>query len=216
MNAQSSCNKYRSLEYITNKINTFPNFETYLKSLSINTAKNYKIPLEHFINSKVRDDLKDEYKKILNKKISNIFDNSFKHVNEKLDMILDEIENLYLLKETVLSIEDLIFLLSLISIVSRINLKDMIFDELIKVEENKEVLIINIRDEKKYIIRKRKELFEKALFTLNKTDKSKLVTKKSENQIIHKYFYPKNNCNEKISILTLRKVLEFYFSKTME
>ena len=78
------------------------------------------------------------------------------------------------------------------------------------------MLIINIKNEKKYIVKKRIELFKKVFTSMSKIDENKLVSKKTENQIIDKYFYPKNNYNEKISILTLRKVLDFYFSRIME
>lgn len=216
MNVQSSNNKYRNLEYISTKISKFSNFQEYLNSISVNTAKNYKIPLEEFIDKKVDINLKNEYRKILSKKISNIFNNSFQNISDRLNMILDEIENIYLSKDMILTKEDIVFLLSLISVSSRISLKELIIEKLIKIEESKEVLIINIKNEKKYIIKKRIELFKKVFTSMSKIDESKLVSKKTENQIIDKYFYPKNNYNEKISILTLRKVLDFYFSRIME
>lgn len=216
MNAQNGNNKYRNLEYISNKVSTFANFQEYLNSISVNTAKNYKKPLEEFINKKVKSSLKEEYKKILNKKISNIFNNSFQNINERLNIIIDEIENIYLSKNEILSKEDIVFLLSLISVSSRISLKELISEKSIQIEESQDVLIINIKNEKRYIIKKRIELFKKVFTSINKVDSSKLVSRKSENQIIDNYFYPKNNYNEKISILTLRRVLDFYFSRIME
>ena len=52
--------KYRSLDYISKKIKKFPNFEEYLNSITVNTAKNYKLPIEEYIDTLPDVKLKDQ------------------------------------------------------------------------------------------------------------------------------------------------------------
>jgi hypothetical protein len=74
--------KYRSLDYISKKIKKFPNFEEYLNSITVNTAKNYKLPIEEYIDTLSDIKLKAQHKKLFNKKITNIFGDDFKETDE--------------------------------------------------------------------------------------------------------------------------------------
>lgn len=210
--------KYRSLEYISNKIKTFPSFEAYLNSITIKTAKNYKLPIEEYIDKLENYKVKEEYKNLFNKKITNIFGNDFKGIDEQLISIFDELENIYLNQNEIISYDDLIFFLSLVSIGVKKKLKDVLNFSSIENTEDKEVCILKIlknSKSEKFLIKKRCNLISKAFYTLEKINKSDITLKISLNETIQKYFFQKNNY-ENINILTLKSILELYFSKTLK
>ena len=105
--------KYRSLDYISKKIKKFPNFEEYLNSITVNTAKNYKLPIEEYIDTLSDIKLKAQHKKLFNKKITSIFGDDFKETDEQLIFIFDELEAVYENQNEIISSDDLIFILSL-------------------------------------------------------------------------------------------------------
>lgn len=210
--------KYRSLEYISNKIKTFSSFEAYLNSITIKTAKNYKLPIEEYIDKLENHKVKEEYKNLFNKKITNVFGDDFKAIDEQLIFILDELENIYLNQNKIISHDDLVFILSLVSIGVKKKLKDILFFSSIENTENKEVFILRIiRNSKRemFLIKKRCNLISKAFTTLENINKSDISLKISLNETIQKYFFQKNNY-ENINILTLKSILALYFSKTLK
>lgn len=210
--------KYRSLEYISNKIKTFSSFEAYLNSITIKTAKNYKLPIEEYIDKLENHKVKEEYKNLFNKKITNVFGDDFKAIDEQLIFILDELENIYLNQNKIISHDDLVFILSLVSIGVKKKLKDILFFSSIEDTENKEVFILRIIKNSKremFLIKKRCNLINKAFTTLENINKSDISLKISLNETIQKYFFQKNNY-ENINILTLKSILALYFSKTLK
>ena len=210
--------KYRSLEYISNKIKTFSSFEAYLNSITIKTAKNYKLPIEEYIDKLENHKVKEEYKNLFNKKITNVFGDDFKAIDEQLIFILDELENIYLNQNKIISHDDLVFILSLVSIGVKKKLKDILFFSSIEDTENKEVFILRIIKNSKremFLIKKRCNLISKAFTTLENINKSDISLKISLNETIQKYFFQKNNY-ENINILTLKSILALYFSKTLK
>lgn len=210
--------KYRSLEYISNKIKTFSSFEAYLNSITIKTAKNYKLPIEEYIDKLENHKVKEEYKNLFNKKITNVFGDDFKAIDEQLIFILDELENIYLNQNKIISHDDLVFILSLVSIGVKKKLKDILFSSSIENTENKEVFILRIIKNSKremFLIKKRCNLISKAFTTLENINKSDISLKISLNETIQKYFFQKNNY-ENINILTLKSILALYFSKTLK
>ena len=210
--------KYRSLEYISNKIKTFSSFEAYLNSITIKTAKNYKLPIEEYIDKLENHKVKEEYKNLFNKKITNVFGDDFKAIDEQLIFILDELENIYLNQNKIISHDDLVFILSLVSIGVKKKLKDILFFSSIENTENKEVFILRIIKNSKremFLIKKRCNLISKAFTTLENINKSDISLKISLNETIQKYFFQKNNY-ENINILTLKSILALYFSKTLK
>lgn len=210
--------KYRSLEYISKKIKKFSSFEAYLNSITINTAKNYKIPIEEYINKLENSKIKEEYKNMFNKKITNIFGDDFKEIDEQLISIFNELEDIYLNQNEILSYDDLIFILSLVSLGVKKKLKDVLIFSSIENTEDKEVFILKIfknSKKEKFLIKKRCNLFRKAFCTLENLNKPDISLNVSLNETIQKYFFQKNNYN-KINILTLKSILELYFSKTLK
>lgn len=210
--------KYRSLEYISNKIKTFSSFEAYLNSITMKTAKNYKLPIEEYIDKLENHKVKEEYKNLFNKKITNVFGDDFKAIDEQLIFILDELENIYLNQNKIISHDDLVFILSLVSIGVKKKLKDILFFSSIEDTENKEVFILRIIKNSKremFLIKKRCNLINKAFTTLENINKSDISLKISLNETIQKYFFQKNNY-ENINILTLKSILALYFSKTLK
>ena len=188
--------KYRSLEYISNKIKTFSSFEAYLNSITIKTAKNYKLPIEEYIDKLENHKVKEEYKNLFNKKITNVFGDDFKAIDEQLIFILDELENIYLNQNKIISHDDLVFILSLVSIGVKKKLKDILFFSSIENTENKEVFILRIIKNSKremFLIKKRCNLISKAFTTLENINKSDISLKISLNETIQKYFFQKNN-----------------------
>ena len=209
--------KYRSLDYISKKIKKFPNFEEYLNSITVNTAKNYKLPIEEYIDTLSDIKLKAQHKKLFNKKITNIFGDDFKETDEQLIFIFDELEAVYENQNEIISSDDLIFILSLTCLGMKKNLKDIVSSNIENSEENKSFILNILKNNKteKYLIKKRCNLFAKAFNTLYKLNDTEFLFKTPSNEIIQKYFFQKNNY-EKINILTLRKILELYISKTLK
>lgn len=209
--------KYRSLGYISKKIKKFPNFEEYLNSITVNTAKNYKLPIEEYIDTLSDIKLKAQHKKLFNKKITNIFGDDFKETDEQLIFIFDELEAVYENQNEIISSDDLIFILSLTCLGTKKNLKDIVSSNIENSEENKSFVLNVIKNNKteKYLIKKRCNLFAKAFNTLYKLNDTEFLFKTPSNEIIQKYFFQKNNY-EKINILTLKKILELYISKTLK
>ena len=209
--------KYRSLDYISKKIRKFPNFEEYLNSITVNTAKNYKLPIEEYIDTISDIKLKAQHKKLFNKKITNIFGDDFKETDEQLIFIFDELEAVYENQNEIISSDDLIFILSLTCLGMKKNLKDIVSSNIENSEENKSFILNILKNNKteKYLIKKRCNLFAKAFNTLYKLNDTEFLFKTPSNEIIQKYFFQKNNY-EKINILTLRKILELYISKTLK
>ena len=209
--------KYRSLDYISKKIKKFPNFEEYLNSITVNTAKNYKLPIEEYIDTISDIKLKAQHKKLFNKKITNIFGDDFKETDEQLIFIFDELEAVYENQNEIISSDDLIFILSLTCLGMKKNLKDIVSSNIENSEENKSFILNILKNNKteKYLIKKRCNLFAKAFNTLYKLNDTEFLFKTPSNEIIQKYFFQKNNY-EKINILTLRKILELYISKTLK
>lgn len=209
--------KYRSLDYISKKIKKFPNFEEYLNSITVNTAKNYKLPIEEYIDTISDIKLKAQHKKLFNKKITNIFGDDFKETDEQLIFIFDELEAVYENQNEIISSDDLIFILSLTCLGMKKNLKDIVSSNIENSEENKSFILNILKNNKteKYLIKKRCNLFAKAFNTLYKLNDTEFLFKTPSNEIIQKYFFQKNNY-EKINILTLKKILELYVSKTLK
>ena len=209
--------KYRSLDYISKKIKKFPNFEEYLNSITVNTAKNYKLPIEEYIDTLSDIKLKAQNKKLFNKKITNIFGDDFKETDEQLIFIFDELEAVYENQNEIISSDDLIFILSLTCLGMKKNLKDIVSSNIENSEENKSFILNILKNNKteKYLIKKRCNLFAKAFNTLYKLNDTEFLFKTPSNEIIQKYFFQKNNY-EKINILTLKKILELYISKTLK
>lgn len=209
--------KYRSLDYISKKIKKFPNFEEYLNSITVNTAKNYKLPIEEYIDTLSDIKLKAQHKKLFNKKITNIFGDDFKETDEQLIFIFDELEAVYENQNEIISSDDLIFILSLTCLGMKKNLKDIVSSNIENSEENKSFILNILKNNKteKYLIKKRCNLFAKAFNTLYKLNDTEFLFKTPSNEIIQKYFFQKNNY-EKINILTLKKILELYISKTLK
>ena len=209
--------KYRSLDYISKKIKKFPNFEEYLNSITVNTAKNYKLPIEEYIDTISDIKLKAQHKKLFNKKITNIFGDDFKETDEQLIFIFDELETVYENQNEIISSDDLIFILSLTCLGMKKNLKDIVSSNIENSEENKSFILNVLKNNKteKYLIKKRCNLFAKAFNTLYKLNDTEFLFKTPSNEIIQKYFFQKNNY-EKINILTLKKILELYISKTLK
>ena len=209
--------KYRSLDYISKKIKKFPNFEEYLNSITVNTAKNYKLPIEEYIDTLSDIKLKAQHKKLFNKKITNIFGDDFKETDEQLIFIFDELEAVYENQNEIISSDDLIFILSLTCLGMKKNLKDIVSSNIENLEENKSFILNILKNNKteKYLIKKRCNLFAKAFNTLYKLNDTEFLFKTPSNEIIQKYFFQKNNY-EKINILTLKKILELYISKTLK
>jgi hypothetical protein len=209
--------KYRSLDYISKKIKKFPNFEEYLNSITVNTAKNYKLPIEEYIDTISDIKLKAQHKKLFNKKITNIFGDDFKETDEQLIFIFDELEAVYENQNEIISSDDLIFILSLTCLGMKKNLKDIVSSNIENSEENKSFILNILKNNKteKYLIKKRCNLFAKAFNTLYKLNDTEFLFKTPSNEIIQKYFFQKNNY-EKINILTLKKILELYISKTLK
>lgn len=209
--------KYRSLDYISKKIKKFPNFEEYLNSITVNTAKNYKLPIEEYIDTLPDIKLKAQHKKLFNKKITNIFGDDFKETDEQLILIFDELEAVYENQNEIISSDDLIFILSLTCLGTKKNLKDIVSSNIENSEENKSFILNILKNNKteKYLIKKRCNLFAKAFNTLYKLNDIEFLFKTPSNEIIQKYFFQKNNY-EKINILTLKKILELYISKTLK
>ena len=209
--------KYRSLDYISKKIKKFPNFEGYLNSITVNTAKNYKLPIEEYIDTLSDIKLKAQHKKLFNKKITNIFGDDFKETDEQLIFIFDELEAVYENQNEIISSDDLIFILSLTCLGMKKNLKDIVSSNIENSEENKSFILNILKNNKteKYLIKKRCNLFAKAFNTLYKLNDTEFLFKTPSNEIIQKYFFQKNNY-EKINILTLKKILELYISKTLK
>mgnify|MGYP003493977980 FL=1 len=209
--------KYRSLDYISKKIKKFPNFEEYLNSITVNTAKNYKLPIEEYIDTISDIKLKAQHKKLFNKKITNIFGDDFKETDEQLIFIFDELEAVYENQNEIISSDDLIFILSLTCLGMKKNLKDIVSSNIENSEENKSFILNILKNNKteKYLIKKRWNLFAKAFNTLYKLNDTEFLFKTPSNEIIQKYFFQKNNY-EKINILTLKKILELYISKTLK
>lgn len=209
--------KYRSLDYISKKIKKFPNFEEYLNSITVNTAKNYKLPIEEYIDTLSDIKLKAQHKKLFNKKITNIFGDDFKETDEQLIFIFDELEAVYENQNEIISSDDLIFILSLTCLGTKKNLKDIVSSNIENSEENKSFILNILKNNKteKYLIKKRCNLFAKAFNTLYKLNDIEFLFKTPSNEIIQKYFFQKNNY-EKINILTLKKILELYISKTLK
>ena len=209
--------KYRSLDYISKKIKKFPNFEEYLNSITVNTAKNYKLPIEEYIDTISDIKLKAQHKKLFNKKITNIFGDDFKETDEQLIFIFDELEAVYENQNEIISSDDLIFILSLTCLGMMKNLKDIVSSNIENSEENKSFILNVLKNNKteKYLIKKRCNLFAKAFNTLYKLNDTEFLFKTPSNEIIQKYFFQKNNY-EKINILTLKKILELYISKTLK
>lgn len=209
--------KYRSLDYISKKIKKFPNFEEYLNSITVNTAKNYKLPIEEYIDTLSDIKLKAQHKKLFNKKITNIFGDDFKETDEQLILIFDELEAVYENQNEIISSDDLIFILSLTCLGTKKNLKDIVSSNIENSEENKSFILNILKNNKteKYLIKKRCNLFAKAFNTLYKLNDIEFLFKTPSNEIIQKYFFQKNNY-EKINILTLKKILELYISKTLK
>ena len=209
--------KYRSLDYISKKIKKFPNFEEYLNSITVNTAKNYKLPIEEYIDTISDIKLKAQHKKLFNKKITNIFGDDFKETDEQLIFIFDELETVYENQNEIISSDDLIFILSLTCLGMKKNLKDIVSSNIENSEENKSFILNILKNNKteKYLIKKRCNLFAKAFNTLYKLNDTEFLFKTPSNEIIQKYFFQKNNY-EKINILTLKKILELYISKTLK
>lgn len=209
--------KYRSLDYISKKIKKFPNFEEYLNSITVNTAKNYKLPIEEYIDTISDIKLKAQHKKLFNKKITNIFGDDFKETDEQLIFIFDELEAVYENQNEIISSDDLIFILSLTCLGMKKNLKDIVSSNIENSGENKSFVLNVIKNNKteKYLIKKRCNLFAKAFNTLYKLNDTEFLFKTPSNEIIQKYFFQKNNY-EKINILTLKKILELYISKTLK
>ena len=207
--------KYRSLDYISKKIKKFPNFEEYLNSITVNTAKNYKLPIEEYIDTLSDIKLKAQHKKLFNKKITNIFGDDFKETDEQLIFIFDEA--VYENQNEIISSDDLIFILSLTCLGMKKNLKDIVSSNIENSEENKSFILNILKNNKteKYLIKKRCNLFAKAFNTLYKLNDTEFLFKTPSNEIIQKYFFQKNNY-EKINILTLKKILELYISKTLK
>ena len=203
--------KYRSLDYISKKIKKFPNFEEYLNSITVNTAKNYKLPIEEYIDTLSDIKLKAQHKKLFNKKITNIFGDDFKETDEQLIFIFDELEAVYENQNEIISSDDLIFILSLTCLGMKKNLKDIVSSNIENSEENKSFILNILKNNKteKYLIKKRCNLFAKAFNTLYKLNDTEFLFKTPSNEIIQKYFFQKNNY-EKINILTLKKILELY------
>lgn len=209
--------KYRSLDYISKKIKKFPNFEEYLNSITVNTAKNYKLPIEEYIDTISDIKLKAQHKKLFNKKITNIFGDDFKETDEQLIFIFDELEAVYENQNEIISSDDLIFILSLTCLGMKKNLKDIVSSNIENSGENKSFILNILKNNKteKYLIKKRCNLFAKAFNTLYKLNDTEFLFKTPSNEIIQKYFFQKNNY-EKINILTLKKILELYISKTLK
>lgn len=209
--------KYRSLDYISKKIKKFPNFEEYLNSITVNTAKNYKLPIEEYIDTLSDIKLKAQHKKLFNKKITNIFGDDFKETDEQLIFIFDELEAVYENQNEIISSDDLIFILSLTCLGMKKNLKDIVSSNIENSEENKSFILNILKNNKteKYLIKKRCNLLAKAFNTLYKLNDTEFLFKTPSNEIIQKYFFQKNNY-EKINILTLKKILELYISKTLK
>lgn len=209
--------KYRSLDYISKKIKKFPNFEEYLNSITVNTAKNYKLPIEEYIDTLSDIKLKAQHKKLFNKKITNIFGDDFKETDEQLIFIFDELEAVYENQNEIISSDDLIFILSLTCLGMKKNLKDIVSSNIENSEENKSFILNILKNNKteKYLIKKRCNLFAKAFNTLYKLNDTEFLFKTPSNEIIQKYFFQKNNY-EKINILTLKKILELHISKTLK
>ena len=209
--------KYRSLDYISKKIKKFPNFEEYLNSITVNTAKNYKLPIEEYIDTISDIKLKAQHKKLFNKKITNIFGDDFKETDEQLIFIFDELEAVYENQNEIISSDDLIFILSLTCLGMKKNLKDIVSSNIENSEENKSFILNVLKNNKteKYLIKKRCNLFAKAFNTLYKLNDTEFLFKTPSNEIIQKYFFQKNNY-EKINILTLKKILELHISKTLK
>ena len=209
--------KYRSLDYISKKIKKFPNFEEYLNSITVNTAKNYKLPIEEYIDTISDIKLKAQHKKLFNKKITNIFGDDFKETDEQLIFIFDELEAVYENQNEIISSDDLIFILSLTCLGMKKNLKDIVSSNIENSEENKSFILNILKNNKteKYLIKKRCNLFAKAFNTLYKLNDTEFLFKTPSNEIIQKYFFQKNNY-EKINVLTLKKILELYISKTLK
>ena len=209
--------KYRSLDYISKKIKKFPNFEEYLNSITVNTAKNYKLPIEEYIDTISDIKLKAQHKKLFNKKITNIFGDDFKETDEQLIFIFDELEAVYENQNEIISSDDLIFILSLTCLGMKKNLKDIVSSNIENSEENKSFILNILKNNKteKYLIKKRCNLHAKAFNTLYKLNDTEFLFKTPSNEIIQKYFFQKNNY-EKINILTLKKILELHISKTLK
>ena len=209
--------KYRSLDYISKKIKKFPNFEEYLNSITVNTAKNYKLPIEEYIDTISDIKLKAQHKKLFNKKITNIFGDDFKETDEQLIFIFDELEAVYENQNEIISSDDLIFILSLTCLGMKKNLKDIVSSNIENSEENKSFILNILKNNKteKYLIKKRCNLFAKAFNTLYKLNDTEFLFKTPSNEIIQKYFFQKNNY-EKINILTLKKILELHISKSLK
>ena len=209
--------KYRSLDYISKKIKKFPNFEEYLNSITVNTAKNYKLPIEEYIDTISDIKLKAQHKKLFNKKITNIFGDDFKETDEQLIFIFDELEAVYENQNEIISSDDLIFILSLTCLGTKKNLKDIVSSNIENSEENKSFILNILKNNKteKYLIKKRCNLFAKAFNTLYKLNDTEFLFKTPSNEIIQKYFFQKNNY-EKINILTLKKILELHIAKTLK
>ena len=137
---------------------------------------------------------------------------------KQLISIFDELENIYLNQNKIISHDDLVFILSLVSIGVKKKLKDILFFSSIEDTENKEVFILRIIKNSKremFLIKKRCNLINKAFTTLENINKSDISLKISLNETIQKYFFQKNNY-ENINILTLKSILALYFSKTLK
>ena len=173
---------------------------------------------EEYIDKLENHKVKEEYKNLFNKKITNVFGDDFKAIDEQLIFILDELENIYLNQNEIISHDDLVFILSLVSIGVKKKLKDILFFSSIEDTENKEVFILRIIKNSKremFLIKKRCNLINKAFTTLENINKSDISLKISLNETIQKYFFQKNNY-ENINILTLKSILALYFSKTLK
>lgn len=217
MNATNSTN-YRSFEYISEKIKSLASFDEYLSSITIGTARNYKLPIEEYIDGIKEDEEREECKKMFDKKITSVFGEDFKEIDEKLTLILDELETAYSSQKKIISSDDLVFLLMLASLGVKKKFKDFLLTTKIEVQEAKEVVILGLKTNskiEKFLLRKRQGLFAKAFLTLETQDREGLLVKATTNEVIQKYFFQKNNY-EKINITTLKKILEFYFSKTLK
>ncbi|MEV9477565.1 hypothetical protein ACOTVS_11105 [Aliarcobacter butzleri] len=208
-------NKYRSLEVIKKMIIKKGGFETYLQSISISTAKNYKFVLEQFVKESGKFEI---YNSLLCDKLKGNVSKDATLIEKDLEKVLKDIEKLHYSLDEIVSKDDFDFMIFLLFSFVPQRIKNKMTKENIKFEIKGNILLIRIllgNERKEFLVKRNVDLFHKLIKTFKNRKKFEFVRVEVLRKIIEKKFN-KSIYKGLISPKALKTIIEMeYVSKVL-
>lgn len=208
-----SVREVRKPEYIKDKILRIGSFEAYISSISNSTVRNYKKIIELYIDGlDVELEQKNKYKAILRAKLNK---NEYDFISNSIERIILQIEKSALKCEQIFTEEDYDFLLFILT--SKISNKEktQLHAKDIRLEIEKGLHIVKIKD-KKFLLRDKKELFEKLFNSIKQQEQNATAFKKKNFSLILNNYFMRLGVNKKCDINLFKKYISAkYLSETI-